>query len=96
MNEFLEAALHPVALLGFAGQSAFLGRFVVQWIASERRGRSVIPTAFWYLSIAGAVLLLGYAWMRRDPVFLLGQLAALAIYARNLVLLRRTPASDAP
>jgi len=96
MNDFLQAALHPVALLGFCGQFAFLGRFVVQWIASEKARRSVIPPAFWYLSIAGALLLLAYAWLRKDPVFLLGQLAALGIYARNLVLIRRSAEAPAP
>lgn len=96
MHEFLDALRSPVAVLGFAGQAAFFARFVVQWIASERSRRSVIPVAFWYLSLAGALLLLGYAWVRRDPVFLLGQAAAMAIYVRNLVLLRRCPKASSP
>jgi lipid-A-disaccharide synthase-like uncharacterized protein len=95
MIEFLEAMKNPVVLIGFAGQLAFLGRFVVQWLASERARRSVIPRSFWYLSISGALLLLVYSFLRKDPVFLIGQGAAMAIYIRNLVLLRRE-ASSAP
>ena len=60
-------------LLGFGGQVLFMGRFVIQWLASERRGRSVIPVSFWYLSILGALVLLAYAVHRRDPVFVAGQ-----------------------
>jgi lipid-A-disaccharide synthase-like uncharacterized protein len=76
-------------VLGFGGQALFLGRFVVQWLASERARRSVVPVAFWYLSIAGAFVLLGYAVHRRDPVFMAGQGLGVAIYLRNLRLIRR-------
>lgn len=76
-------------VLGFAGQAAFSGRFIVQWLASEREGRSVVPVAFWFLSIAGSVLLLAYAVHRRDPVFVLGQTMGVLIYVRNLHLIRR-------
>jgi len=76
-------------LLGFLGQAMFSGRFIVQWIASERKRASVVPTAFWWLSIAGGALLLGYALHRGDPVFIVGQTAGLAVYVRNLVLIRR-------
>ncbi|HKA14259.1 MAG TPA: lipid-A-disaccharide synthase N-terminal domain-containing protein [Myxococcota bacterium] len=76
--------------LGFLGQAAFSGRFLVQWLASERAGRSVIPVGFWYLSIAGSTLLLAYAISRRDPVFVLGQSAGIAVYFRNLLLLHRS------
>jgi len=75
-------------LLGFGGQAVFMGRFVLQWLVSERRGRSVIPVAFWYLSIAGALVLLAYALHRRDPVFAAGQGVGIAIYLRNLQLVR--------
>jgi len=75
--------------LGFAGQALFSARFVVQWIASEARGRSVVPLAFWYLSLAGGATLLAYAVLRADPVFVVGQGAGLAIYVRNLVLVHR-------
>lgn len=75
--------------LGFAGQAAFSGRFVVQWLASEREGRSVVPVAFWFLSIVGSLLLLAYALHRRDPVFVLGQSLGVLIYVRNVHLIRR-------
>jgi len=73
---------------GLAGQACFTARFLVQWIVSERRRRSVVPVAFWYLSVVGAVLLLSYALYRRDPVFVLGSSVGLVVYARNLMLLR--------
>ncbi|CAH0292606.1 hypothetical protein SRABI118_04123 [Massilia sp. Bi118] len=75
-------------LVGFGGQALFIGRFVIQWLASERRGRSVIPVAFWYLSILGALVLLAYALHRRDPVFVAGQGLGVAIYLRNLHLIK--------
>ena len=75
--------------IGFVGQAVFTGRFLVQWIASERAGRSVVPVLFWFMSIAGSLLLLVYAVHRRDPVFMLGQAAGLLIYFRNLHLIRR-------
>lgn len=75
--------------IGLAGQIAFGARFLVQWVASERRGRSVIPMAFWWLSLGGGVILLSYAIHRRDPVFILGQSFGLVVYARNIVLIRR-------
>ena len=75
-------------LVGLGGQLLFMGRFLVQWIASERARRSVIPTAFWWLSLGGAAVLLAYAIWRRDPVFILGQSLGFGIYARNLWLIR--------
>jgi lipid-A-disaccharide synthase-like uncharacterized protein len=80
--------------VGFFGQACFSARFLVQWIASERRRQSVVPIYFWYFSLAGGVILLAYAIHRRDPVFVLGQAAGLVIYARNLYLIfmnRRVP-----
>ena len=77
-------------LLGFGGQAVFMGRFVIQWLASERDRRSVIPVSFWYLSICGALVLLVYAVQRRDPVFVAGQGLGVAIYLRNLQLIRRS------
>ena len=76
-------------ILGFAAQLMFTGRFLVQWIASEREGRSVIPIAFWFFSIAGGLLLLAYALYRRDPVFILGQAFGVFVYLRNLYLIMR-------
>lgn len=75
--------------IGFAGQALFSARFLVQWLASERAKRSVVPHAFWFLSLAGGGTLLAYALYRQDPVFIAGQSAGLFIYARNLVLIRR-------
>ena len=75
--------------LGFSAQVMFSMRFFVQWIASERAGKSVVPIVFWYLSILGSSLLLLYAIYRRDPVFILGQSAGIFIYSRNLYLIYR-------
>ncbi len=82
--------------VGFLGQGAFSARFVVQWVASERRRESYVPTAFWWLSIAGGLLLLAYALYRKDPVFTLGQAAGLAVYVRNLTWIRRGRAAFSP
>jgi lipid-A-disaccharide synthase-like uncharacterized protein len=76
-------------LLGYAGQSLFAMRFLVQWVASERVGRSVIPVAFWFFSIGGGMLLFGYALYIRDPVFILGQGLGLFVYLRNLYFVFR-------
>ena len=73
---------------GLAGQLLFMGRFLVQWIASEREKRSVVPLAFWYFSIGGGLILFTYACYRGDPVFILGQSMGLFIYIRNLWLIR--------
>lgn len=74
-------------LFGFLAQMMFMGRFVIQWIASEHARDSVVPLAFWYFSLIGGVMLLAYAIYRRDPVFILGQAMGIAIYARNLWLI---------
>lgn len=75
--------------VGLLGQALFSLRFLVQWAASERERRSVIPIAFWHFSIAGSVTLLAYAIHRADPVFIIGQLTGVLIYARNLMFVRR-------
>jgi lipid-A-disaccharide synthase-like uncharacterized protein len=75
--------------IGFLGQAFFSGRFLVQWIASERKRKSVVPREFWYFSIGGGVTLLAYAIYRLDPVFILGQGAGLFVYARNLYFIHR-------
>ena len=79
---------------GFLGQLMFTLRFVVQWIHSERKKRSVTPIAFWWFSVAGGAVLFLYAIHRRDPVFILGQGAGLFIYARNLQLISRARHAD--
>ena len=81
--------------LGFIGQVIFGLRFVVQWIATERRRRSVVPVAFWYLSLAGTIVLLAYAIYRVDPVFIAGFSLNMVIYVRNLYFIHR-PGEDAP
>ena len=81
---------------GLLGQAFFSARFLVQWIASERAGRSIIPTAFWNFSIAGGVLLFAYSLYRRDPVFIAGQGLGLFIYVRNLYFVMRERGQAAP
>ncbi|MEO0989721.1 MAG: lipid-A-disaccharide synthase N-terminal domain-containing protein [Pseudomonadota bacterium] len=76
-------------VLGLVAQLAFTARFLVQWLASERAGKSYVPVAFWYLSIIGGSMLLAYAIYRQDVVFILGQAMGLVVYARNLVLIHR-------
>jgi lipid-A-disaccharide synthase-like uncharacterized protein len=74
-------------LLGLVAQGLFTMRFVVQWLASERAKRSVVPVAFWFFSLGGGALLFVYAIVRQDPVFILGQGLGLFIYIRNLWLI---------
>jgi lipid-A-disaccharide synthase-like uncharacterized protein len=86
------------AAFGLVAQLAFTARFVVQWLASERAGKSVMPLAFWYLSLGGSTGLLVYAVARADPIFILGQSLGSIIYLRNLTLIyreRRASAGDA-
>ena len=75
--------------LGIFGQLLFAARFLVQWLASEREGRSVIPLAFWFFSIGGGMITLVYGLYRREPVIIIGQSFSIFIYVRNLVLIRR-------
>ena len=75
--------------IGFLGQGLFASRFIIQWIHSEKIGRSDIPIAFWYLSIFGGVGLLIYAIFRKDPVIITGQSFGIFIYLRNLYLIYR-------
>jgi lipid-A-disaccharide synthase-like uncharacterized protein len=89
MNQWFESPAGWYAL-GFVGQLLFSSRFLVQWLASERSGRVVIPGMFWYFSLLGGTTLLVYAIYRRDPVFAVGQAAGLLVYGRNLVLHRRS------
>src|SRR2546430_9428389 len=92
LSNVLGAYLHEVfiekfdwiVLVGYVAQLMFTMRFVVQWIASERAGKMVMPIAFWFFSIGGGVLLFAYALYKRDPVFILGQGFGVFVYARNL------------
>ncbi len=93
----LEHLLHVNGwvVFGLAGQIFFTLRFLVQWLASERSGRSTVPVAFWYLSLLGGGVLFVYAfWYRHDLVFTLGQLAGLFVYSRNLMLIKRLRGRD--
>ncbi|MFZ1883993.1 MAG: lipid-A-disaccharide synthase N-terminal domain-containing protein [Rhodoplanes sp.] len=97
LSQAIGAYLHDVfvtnldwwVVLGFVAQGLFTMRFAVQWIASERAGRSVVPMAFWWFSIGGGVLLLIYALYRRDPVFIAGQALGVFIYLRNVYFVLR-------
>jgi lipid-A-disaccharide synthase-like uncharacterized protein len=85
--------LNWIVLVGFIGQALFTMRFVVQWIASERAKKSVIPVAFWFFSIGGGVVLFGYALYIADPVFILGQGFGVFVYLRNLYFVYREKAA---
>ena len=79
-------------IIGLVAQALFFGRFFIQWLASERKGESIVPVAFWFFSVFGGALLLIYAIHQRDIVFISGQAGGLVIYLRNLMLIyRRTP-----
>jgi lipid-A-disaccharide synthase-like uncharacterized protein len=80
--------------VGFLGQALFSGRFLVQWLVSEAKRESVLPTAFWWLSISGGITLLVYAIYQQDPVFITGQAFGLLVYTRNLFLIRSKRKSD--
>jgi lipid-A-disaccharide synthase-like uncharacterized protein len=81
---WLSAIDHRWLIVGFIGQAMFFMRFFVQWLASEKARRSIVPHAFWYFSIAGGLILLSYAIYRQDPVFILGQMTGFLIYTRNI------------
>jgi lipid-A-disaccharide synthase-like uncharacterized protein len=81
-------------LFGFLGQAIFASRFIFQWIASEKKKESFVPLSFWYLSIAGGVVLLIYALYKRDPVFAVGQASGLIVYVRNLMLIAKKKERD--
>ena len=75
--------------VGLLGQLMFTARLVVQWWASEKAGRSVVPVTFWYFSILGSLIVLAYGIHKLEPVIIIGQLPGTVIYARNLWLLRK-------
>jgi len=84
----------PVGLvwvtIGLGGQLLFTGRMLLQWLASEKSKRSVIPISFWWMSLIGSTMLLIYFIWRRDIVGIIGQATGWVIYIRNLVLIRRS------
>ena len=81
-------------IVGLIGQTAFFLRFLIQWLVSEKKGESTIPVAFWYLSLAGGLILFCYAIHKKDPVFIIGQSSGILVYVRNLVLVRRCSSGD--
>lgn len=87
LHDVFVAQFDAWILLGFVAQGLFTMRFLVQWLASERAKRSVVPVAFWFFSLGGGALLLIYAIQRQDPVFIAGQGLGLFIYVRNLWLI---------
>ncbi|MGE4543914.1 MAG: lipid-A-disaccharide synthase N-terminal domain-containing protein [Pedobacter sp.] len=80
---------NSILLLGLVGQALFSMRFIIQWVYSEKHRQSVIPTAFWYFSLGGSLLLLVYSLLRRDIVFTLGQSTGFLIYGRNLYFIHK-------
>jgi lipid-A-disaccharide synthase-like uncharacterized protein len=90
---FFGSFLAPLALLGYVGQAIFAGRFIVQWYVSEKKKQSVVPRAFWYMSLVGSVLLLAYSILKHEPVLFVGQLPGFVVYTRNLVLLSKAKAA---
>ena len=95
LRHFANILASPMGMLGLLGQALFFSRFLVQWLASEKKGRSVVPLSFWYLSLGGGGLLLFYAVWRKDPVITLGQLVGLFVYVRNLILIHRHKTAQA-
>ena len=92
---------HIWLAIGFLGQGLFFGRWVIQWIASEKKAESQVPVAFWYMSLIGGLITLAYAIYREDPVFIAGQSIGSLVYIRNLMLIARAsqasqPASPSP
>ncbi len=77
-------------VFGLAAQLAFAARFLVQWIASERAGKSVVPMAFWFFSIGGGLMTLIYGLVKREPVIIFGQLLSNIIYVRNVMLIYKS------
>jgi lipid-A-disaccharide synthase-like uncharacterized protein len=88
MNELIQKFLDPWILFGFAAQFVFFLRFVVQWWVSEKKKQSVIPVAFWYLSIAGSLMILVYSIKQQDIVFTTASVLNTMIYLRNLALIK--------
>jgi lipid-A-disaccharide synthase-like uncharacterized protein len=77
--------------IGFLGEGLFGMRFVIQWIATERKKRSVVPAAFWHLSVLGSALVLSYAIYLVNPVFIVASAIPLPIYLRNLYFIHKRP-----
>jgi len=81
-------------VFGLLAQLVFTARFLVQWLASEKAGRSVVPMAFWFLSIVGGTMTLVYGIQRREPVIIMGQTLSIFIYVRNVMLIFKNKAKQ--
>lgn len=90
LHDVFVAQLDAWVIIGYVAQALFTMRFLVQWLASEKAGKSVVPLAFWIFSLGGGALLLVYALYKRDPVFIIGQSTGLLIYIRNLQLIQKS------
>ncbi len=88
VNIFFKNEDIPIWLLslGIVSQTIFTLRFVYQWVYSEKRKDSSLPTGFWALSLIGSLLILSYAICRRDPVLFVGHVLGAMIYSRNLII----------
>jgi lipid-A-disaccharide synthase-like uncharacterized protein len=84
---------HVWLIIGLLGQALFASRFIVQWFKSEMEGRSIIPVAFWYCSLAGGIVSLAYAIHIESAPFIIGQASGLVVYSRNLYLIFRERAA---
>jgi len=78
---------------GLVAQLFFTARFLVQWISSERAGKSVVPMAFWFFSMGGGLMTLVYGIVKREPVIIVGQALATIIYIRNIMLIVKSRGS---
>jgi lipid-A-disaccharide synthase-like uncharacterized protein len=94
--DFVMTTDHIWIGIGFLGQGLFFGRWVVQWIASEKKAASQVPVSFWYMSLVGGLITLAYAIYRMDPVFIAGQGVGSIVYIRNLMLIRRVNRAKGP
>ncbi len=90
----IEAIEAVLLIVGFLGQGLFSARFLIQWVASEKKQESVIPLAFWYFSLLGGITLFIYACSKKDPVIMVGQATGIFIYTRNLYLIYRKRRKD--
>ena len=87
LNDVFVARFDFWLAFGLIAQLLFGARFLVQWISSERAGRSVVPMAFWFFSMGGGLMTLVYGLVKREPVIILGQALATVIYVRNIMLI---------
>ena len=89
LEEFQKTLLDPWAVLGFSAQALFFSRWIVQWVAAEKRKESYVPLSFWIISLVGAVMLFVYALREGQPVFMIGQFVGILNYTRNIILIRK-------